>query len=781
MDLLATLIADFITFLSYSIIFLALALTFPFLIKFLIEYYINRRDFQKRLEEKDKYLLLMLRIPKNNQEKEKTFEKLLSSIHAVLIPYKEWIKTGPRQKDLSLEIVSFEKNIHFFLWVNKEYEKLIEGQIYAQFPDIEIEAVEDYSKRDLPFAGFAGSQILLTKRDSLAIKTFNNFEGDSLAVLSGTLTASLDKNDEVWAQLLLRPVARAGFYKNLGKIWESVLKQSVSRKDETLSSPLFRCQINVAFFSGQPEPRLKLSQILGYFKQFDGENKFKNRLVDTSVFLEKYRNRALSGGSFLLTASEIASIYHFPYADNRMVGVVKTTTKRAEPPLNLPKEENELRDEISLFGETNFRGEKIKFGIRREDRRRHLYVVGKSGTGKSKLLELLMLEDIKAGKGFGLIDPHGDLSETVIKHLPKDQVEKVVYFNPADEDYPLAFNLLESAYKSEEKQQIVQGFIGIFKKIFTIDFNPRLEHMIRYIILALLESPGSTILGINRLLTDIKYRQKIIANIQDPVVKSFWANEFISYNERYANEAIVPILNKMGQFVANPIIRNIVGQTRNTIDFRHIMDEGKVLIMNLSRGKLGEENSDLLGSMVITKIQQAAISRANVSEEERVDFNLYVDEFQNFATAAFANIFTEARKYRLDLTVAHQYLTQLPPEVKGTVFGNVGSLISFRVGAEDAGFLAAEFAPTFSAEDLIGLDARDLYLKISIKGQTSNAFSAKTIDCPSAPVPNYATEVIDFTRLKYAKPRVSVENEVAKWQNMEEITGEEESFPEPIV
>jgi len=753
------------------------------LVKFILEYFLGKKAVEKRQTEKDNYILLMLKLPKENKEKEKTFDKLLQGLYFIIKPHKEWLKAGPIEKDFSLEITSFGGNIRFYLWLSKTFQKVVEGQLYAQFPGIEIEQISDYTARDFSKVNLAAVQMKLAKDDSLAIKTYQEQEEiETFSVLSGLLSNLEDSSDEVWMQVLLRPVSRVWFYKFLTDVRGAILKNTAAGKEKVLESPLFRCQIRVLCLS-LTNPASKLERILSYFKQFDGANKFKaEKFRNAASALSNYQKRLLWGRSFLLTATEITGLYHFPYSQDKLAGVVKTTAKKGEPPAELPRDDTSMSKEISVFAETNFRNEKTRFGIRREDRRRHLYVVGKSGTGKSKLLELLMLEDIRAGKGFGLIDPHGDLAETIIEHMPKERVEDVIYFNPADQDYPMAFNLLESSFKSEEKQQIVQGFIGIFKKIFTIDFNPRLEHMIRYIVLALLDSPGSTVLGINRLLTDIKFRQKVIANIQDPTVKSFWANEFTAYNERYANEAIVPILNKMGQFISNPIIRNTVGQVSNAIDFRKIMDEGKILIMNLSRGKLGEENSDLLGSMIITKIQEAAISRANIPEAERVDFYLYVDEFQNFATAAFANIFTEARKYHLNLTVAHQYLIQLPPEVRGTVFGNIGSLVSFRVGADDAAFLAQEFAPTFSPDDLISLDTRDLYLKISISGQTSNAFSAKTINCPSPQVSNFASAIVDYTRLKYARPRISVENEIAKWQSAEELQTEgETSFPEPIV
>ena len=309
-----------------------------------------------------------------------------------------------------------------------------------------------------------------------------------------------------------------------------------------------------------------------------------------------------------------------------------------------------------------------------------------------------------------------------------------------------------------------------------------MEHLVRYITLALLETPDSSILGIPRMLSDVNFRQSVIKQIQDPVVKSFWTNEFYTANEQFISVAAVPILNKLGQFISNPIIRNMVGQRKNTLDFEKFMNEGKIVIINLSKGKLGEDNAMLLGSMFITKIQQAALSRARMEEEKRRDFYFYVDEFQNFATDAFSSILSEARKYRLDLTIAHQYIAQLPEDVKATAFGNVGSIIVFPVGGDDAAYLAKEFTPIFTPDDMINLNVREMYIKMSVDGKITPPFSARTIDVPKSEF-DYSNEVIDKTRLKYGKNRVSVENEIARWGStaQSEPMSNEEGFPEPII
>ncbi|HEB01417.1 MAG TPA: DUF87 domain-containing protein, partial [Candidatus Portnoybacteria bacterium] len=374
-----------------------------------------------------------------------------------------------------------------------------------------------------------------------------------------------------------------------------------------------------------------------------------------------------------------------------------------------------MEEKITTFAETNFRNQKRKFGIKIDDRRRHVYVVGKTGMGKTVLLENMAIQDIQSGRGIAVIDPHGEFAERVLDFVPTDRINDVVYFNPADLDYPIGFNAIEKV-SSEHRHLVASGLVGVFQKIWADSWGPRLEYVLRNTILALLEYPGSTLLGIMRMLVDKAYRKKVISNVKDPVIKSFWVEEFAKYPDRFLIEAVAPIQNKVGQFLSSPLIRNIVGQTKSKIDLREIMDKQKILIVNLSKGRVGEDNSALLGAMIVTKLQLAAMSRVNIPEEERKDFYLYVDEFQNFATESFANILSEARKYRLDLIIAHQYITQMLEPVRDAVFGNVGTLIAFRVGAADAEFLEKEFEPEFNMNDLVNLTKYNVYLKLMIDG-----------------------------------------------------------------
>ncbi|OGZ77334.1 MAG: hypothetical protein A2256_03750 [Candidatus Staskawiczbacteria bacterium RIFOXYA2_FULL_32_7] len=426
-----------------------------------------------------------------------------------------------------------------------------------------------------------------------------------------------------------------------------------------------------------------------------------------------------------------------------------------------------MAKDITYIAQTNFRGANQKFGIRRTDRRQHMYVIGKTGTGKTQFLKNMALQDVENGEGLAVIDPHGEFVEEILESIPRHRMKDVVYFNPADMDYPVSFNIMD-VQDPRYKHLIASGLIGIFTKIWANVWSARMEYILANSILALLDTPGTTLLGIPRMLVDRDYRQKIINNLQDPVVKSFWINEYEEWESRYRNEAIAPVQNKVGQFLNVSFVRNIVGQAKNTIDIEDIMNNGKILLVNVSKGRIGEDNSAILGAMIITKIQLSAMERVRIPEGDRRDFYLYVDEFQNFATDSFRNILSEARKYRLNLIMAHQYIGQLVTDkntaVRDAVFGNVGTEVSFRVGAEDAEFLEKEFTPEFLQDDFVRLANRDTYIKLMIGGITSRPFSAKTITIPAIPKDDIKrNELINLTREKYARTKQAVEDEINRW------------------
>ncbi|MCL4404274.1 type IV secretion system DNA-binding domain-containing protein [Patescibacteria group bacterium] len=426
--------------------------------------------------------------------------------------------------------------------------------------------------------------------------------------------------------------------------------------------------------------------------------------------------------------------------------------------------------DVVYFGKTDFRNTNRLFGVKRRDRRQHMYVIGKTGTGKSAMLNNLIVQDIANGEGLCVVDPHGELVEGILEKIPEERIKDVIYFNPADPDFHIGFNVLELP-DPKYKHLAASGLMSIFTKIWSGVWSARMEYILNNAILALLDTPGSTLLGVTRLLVDKDYRQKIVANIKDPVVKAFWVSEYEEWKDQFRNEAIAPIQNKVGQFLSTAMVRNIVGQSKSTIDIFDIMNSGKIFLVNVAKGRIGEDNSALLGAMLITKIQLAAMERVRVPEDERVDFYLYVDEFQNFATDSFANILSEARKYRLNLILAHQYIGQLVTDVstkvRDAVFGNVGTMITFRVGAADAEFLEKEYEPEFMAQDMVNLPNYHIYLKLMVDGVTSRPFSAQTLP-PFKVVSSEKTvsDIIDFSRRHYAIPRSAVEEEIGSWAGM---------------
>ena len=432
---------------------------------------------------------------------------------------------------------------------------------------------------------------------------------------------------------------------------------------------------------------------------------------------------------------------------------------------------------IDLFGKTNFINIERKFGIKTDDRRRHVYVIGKTGMGKTAMLLNMAIQDIHNGNGIGFVDPHGEAAEELLNFVPADRIKDVVYINPGDLNFPIAFNVMEKV-SLEYRHLVAGGLMGSFKKIWPDVWSARMEYILNNTILALLESPNSTLLGINRMLSDVDFRKDVVSRITDPVVKSFWVNEFARYAQRYETEATAAIQNKIGQFISAPLIRNIIGQEKSTINMRSIMDSKKILIMNLSKGKIGEDNSALLGALLITKLHLAAMSRVDVPEAERKDFFLYVDEFQSFATESFANILSEARKYRLSLILAHQYIAQMEETVRDAVFGNVGTIISFRVGAEDAEYIEKEFVPEFYAADIVNLAKYNIYLKLMIDGLAGRPFSATTIEPFKAEKISNKEAIIEYSRKTYATNRIEVDNAIARWANIDMETTMPDKKPE---
>ena len=722
-----------------------------------------------------------LKVPKGNDKGPIAAESVFSGIAEI---FRE--KPAP----LSFEIVVQNGFLYFLVVCESAHRDLVRGQIFAHYPNIETEDVNDYTT-SLSLNSVVG-ELKLERPDVYPIKTYKELESDFLASFSGMAT-SLSKDAILAMQLVVEPINKEVFsykFKKLFKdYWVETNRKNSSMREQLeeseykkLEKPLFHTSIR-CIASASSKADLLITSVVSLFKILDNPNlnSFKLNRKGSGKLLEQFRSRTISSKKIILNSAELATLYHLPTQSAPIAQVSSTSSKRSEPPINLPTKSST----VIPFALTSFRGAETEFGIKREDRRRHLYIIGKTGVGKSKLIELLALADIRQGKGCVVMDPHGDLAEELLRYIPRDRLYDIVYFNPGDIEYPMSFNPLEGSGSLEFRQNTVTGFISIFKKLFSFTWNQRLEHVLRFTTLALLDVPGATVLAIPKMLSDTQFRQSVIALIQDPLVKKFWTTEFSSWNDQYAGEAITPLINKVGQFVASPLIRNIVGQSRSTVNLEEIMNGEKILIANFAIGKLGEENSALLGAMFITKLWQAAVARSSMPEIERKDTYLYVDEFQNFATSAFANILSEARKYKLNLTVAHQYMAQLPQEVRSTIFGNVGSIISFRIGGEDAAILEKEYTPTFSSEDFMRLDMRHFYAKMTIDGQTAVPFSGKTIDFPN-PDEDFKNDVIKISRERYARPRDQVEKEVAEFENEGFTQGkiqiqEAPKFSEPLI
>lgn len=756
--------------------------------------------------------LLILEIPKTNDKKELAAEQMFASLHGILRDKEELKANGGFQEHLSFEFASVNGQIRFYVWVPRNLRSFVESQIYSQYPTVQItEAGEDYVAHEREHSVVYTSDITLTDNDVLPIKTFQSFEVDPLAGITGTLAKLETTGDEVWVQILVRPVAdewhkttekwvsnvRAGKNSSstkivgwLPQVFEALWKppeagekvtvaKELSDRDKTRISEAetkatklgYQVKIRVAYLGeNQTTARQQMQALVGTFKQFNSTNLNGFKASGGSFSKESlipYRQRQFGSNGFVLNIEELASVYHLPHTNVETPNIVWASSKTAEPPAKLPiiTGNPAIDENISAFGLTNFRGINHQFGMLRGDRSRHVYIIGQTGAGKSGLLELFALSDIFHNQGYAVIDPHGDLAVNNMRFIPGSRVKDVVYFNPADTAYPVGFNPLEVT-NPEQKSNISSEVIGVLKRMFGESWGPRLEYILRYTILALLDRPSTTMLDISRMLTDKKFRKETLSYCTDSVVLQFWNVEFASWNDKFAAEAIAPVLNKVGAFTANPTIRNIIGQPKSTFNIRQIMDEGKILIVNLSKGLIGEDNAAILGSFLVTKIQLAAMSRSDIPNiADRRPFYLYVDEFQNFATDSFATILSEARKYALNLTVANQYISQMTDTVRDAVFGNVGSMISFRVSADDAPILSKQFEPQFESGDLLQMHNRHFIINMVINGEKAPAFSATTLALPPEQIDN-TPQIIENSRRLYSRLRSDVEAEINALINM---------------
>ena len=755
---------------------------------------------------------------------------------------------------LSFEIGSYQGKICFFVRAMRRAIPLVESQLYAQYPDIDIQEIDPKELEPSADEVLIESDLQLVKHEMFPIKRHPQFDDllarqtiDSIAGITSTLVRYPDPAMRGHVQIVFQPLRSdyrkrvlkflplmerglakkfswyakflSAVYLSRGWRWwaffpvnlllkifrtwtvfipsmsaDAAVPDEIDTHDETLKSgrrshesedPIsaiidkvsrLMFVANVRLFVTTPKAQLpkavhKLEEIVASFKQFTIPNcngfQAKPFQIGTTL-LPRF-----SVHPYALSVEELATLWHFPTALVKTPNIDWVLSKNLEPPVNLPLSLSDglsQSSDLTVLGEAVFRGRRATFGIRPDDRRRHMYIIGKTGMGKSTLLENMIFSDIHAEKGVAVIDPHGDLIEAILRFVPSHRTNDVILFDPADKEYPLSFNML-SASHPDQYPLVVSGLMSVFTKLWPDVWSGRMEHILRNTLLALIESPGNSMMGILRMFSDDAFRMKIVSHLQDHLVRSFWEDEYASWSDKYRTEAIAAIQNKIGQLLSVPLIRNIVGQTTSKLSIREAMDTGKIILVNLSKGNLGEDNSAFLGSMLVTKFQLDAMSRADIPEKQRRDFYLYVDEFQNFATESFATILSEARKYRLNLTLANQYIGQLmlgdggkSTALKDAVFGNVGSMVCFQVGSDDAEDLSLQFEEMITPKDILSLPKYHAYFRLMISGMPSKPFSVSTL-----PPPHLEQEADRITlirrssRERYCEKREIVEDKIRRW------------------
>jgi hypothetical protein len=764
-----------------GVFFLSLAITGVILYVLILIIRQKKRE-QMSLE----MVTLQIKLPKDNEIKIDAAEQMFSAFSTLK---KSGFFSFLEVEDvISLEIVGKKADIRFFVSMPKKLRDMVEKQIYSYYPQADILLTEEpniFSENGkVAYAALRQKDV-----PYYPIKTFRELPTDPISNITSALSKMGD-NEGGMVQIIIRPASSD--WKKAGKSYVASTKKSeaspdkatfkvdsktLEKIDEKCSRPGFETVIRLVVASDNKESAdIHLRNLKTVFSQFSSDlNTISGaKILFKSLFMVDFIYKFFPIVDFpfyknisIFTSDEIASIFHFP---NKTVETPHISWLKAK---SAPVSSEIPTDVGTYIGQGYYRGVRRPVRIGYEDRRRHMYVIGKTGTGKSELLQDMAVQDIREGKGVCVIDPHGDLIENILRYIPSERAEDVIYFDPGDLERPMGLNLLE-AKDEQQKHFIATSIINLMYKLYdpqrTGIIGPRFEHAVRNAMLTVMCDEGSTFIEIVRILTDTKYVQELLPKVDDPIVRRYWTDQIAQTSDFHKSETLDYIVSKFGRFVTNKMMRNIIGQSKSAFDFRNVMDEGKILLVNLSKGKLGEENSNFLGLVLIPKLLVAAMSRQDIPESSRRDFYLYVDEFQNFATPDFATILSEARKYHLSLTVANQFIGQMDEEVKNAIFGNVGTVMSFRTGVTDASYLAHEFQPVFGESDLINIDRFHVYMKTIVNSDPVPPFSVDlTKDMNKLKAEGnekVAQAIIQLSRLKYGRPRELVEAESIQRSNL---------------
>lgn len=717
--------------------------------------------------EKDRIILEI----KTSRLSEETTEAMVQFLASLTGLRKRFMLLWKLGHPISLELAMFNQTIHFYVTCPASLKTFIEGQLTGAYPKSLIVNTKDYMPGIIADkSSLAMGQMKLSSSYLFPLKIYSEFKDvDPLASLLSSL-AKAQPNDRVVIQYLLNPIG-SSWHKSGEQMMNKKTKDAAGVEHANPNSKIiaqkiafhgFKAAIRIAVNSSSYErSRALMYEIANSYSSFN--NPSGNSLTLKKLYLwqkDRFiksistRSKRFAPSSQILNLEEVATLFHFPTEKlSKVHSISWHKVVLSEPPGNLPIAEglsDEEKIDLNFFASTEFKNKQTIFGIKSRDRRRHVYIIGKTGAGKSTLIANMAINDMRNKKGFCIIDPHGDLCQVLLDYIPSYRINDIIYLDPADRERSFAINPFEYN-EPHQKELVVSGIVSIFNKLYGHSWGPRLEYILRNTLMSVIDMPDATLLMVPEMLSNDAFRAKVVAHLTDPVLKSFWENEFANYTDKLKAESIMPIQNKVGQFVSSTVIRNIIKHPKSTIDLQKVMDEGKIVLVNLSQGQLGEDNAALLGAMLITKIQLAAMNRVTQREEERRDFYLYVDEFQNFATSSFVKILSEARKYRLNLILANQYIAQVPEDVRSAIFGNAGTMMSFLIGAEDAPFMAKEFSERFEEKDLLSLGNYQTIIKLAIDNISQSPFLAQTLPLPRSVTQN-REKAIRSSRERYTRP-----------------------------